>query len=128
MRGGLVRPLEGLEYVVKATKALRKLEKAEAQLAVVIERYTVSDESVQQALQAAKNSLVRAREVVKTQPAAPKKSSGKTVSEKGLRRKVVTPKPGGQRAIANNGAGKNGGRRGAGKAQSHAANEAVAAG
>jgi len=106
---------EELEYVVKAIKALKRLEKAEALMAGVIERYAVSDDSVQQVLRAAKTSLVRARQVVKAQSAASKK----TAPVKRAAKKAIAHKPAAERAVAHDGAGKDGARRAASKAQSN---------
>jgi len=49
---------------MKAIKALKRLTKAEALLSNVIERYVTSEHSLQEVLQDAKASVIRAKEAV----------------------------------------------------------------
>jgi hypothetical protein len=53
--------------VMKATKAVKKLARIEALLSNVSERYAASDHSIQEVLQDAKDSVIRAKEAVSLQ-------------------------------------------------------------
>jgi len=77
---------------MKAAKALKKLEKIEALMSVVIDRYAANDHRVQEALQDAKGSVIRAKEVVKASPAASKKPAPKRVAVKQAAAKKVVSK------------------------------------
>ena len=53
---------------MKADKALRKLERIEALMKVVAERYETSEEHVHEAFRTAKDSIIRARIAVEAKP------------------------------------------------------------
>ena len=97
---------------MKAIKALKRLTKAEALLSNVIDRYAASGHSIQEVLQNAKASVIRAKDAVGLQ-ASPRKSkepkkrrrlqkaeaakakpaaTKKTVSKKAARKKAVAKK------------------------------------
>ena len=90
---------------MKAIKALKRLTKAEALLSNVIERYVASGHSIQEVLQDAKASVIRAKDAVGLQasPRKSKKTSVKAGSPKRRRSAAIkgttespshgTPKP-----------------------------------
>ncbi|MFN7996026.1 MAG: hypothetical protein U0Q18_20620 [Bryobacteraceae bacterium] len=67
---------------MKARKALKRLEKAEALMSDVIERFTATEPKVQEALQDAKTSVDRAKEAVQAHPAVSKRTASKKVISK----------------------------------------------
>jgi len=71
---------------MKARKALKRLEKVEALMSDVIERFTASEPSIQEALQDAKTSVDRAKQAVQAQPAVSTKTTSKKAAVKRVSR------------------------------------------
>jgi hypothetical protein len=84
---------------MKARKALKRLDKIEALMSDVIERFTASDPGIQEALQVAKTSVDRAKQAVQAQPAVSTKTASKKAAEKRVSRlKMRARRPGSRKA------------------------------